>query len=118
MRSRYGPWCVSSSMTGGSFYAENVRIVRREEEAGIEYALQMLIWLAPFDSGVSQRLRIDLLPGDDGYVTLELSLRRSSGDEGTWLRANRHFVDGVRRQFLMWRALPEPERRLYMEAGV
>ena len=48
-------------------------------------------------------------------MTLSRAVRRSSGDEGKWLRANRHFVDGVRRQFLMWRALSEAERTLYME---
>ena len=97
---------------GAPFYAEQVDVSGVGESAG---AVRAMVWLAPFDSGVSQRLRIDLLPGEDGYVTLSLSLRRSSGDEGTWLRANRHFVDGVRRQFLMWRALSEAERTLYME---
>jgi hypothetical protein len=99
---------------GAPFYAEEVDAPGAGQLSGTVGAM---VWLAPFDSGVSQRLRIDLLPVDDGYVALALSLRRSSGDEGTWLRANRHFVDGVRRQFLMWRALPEAERTLYMETG-
>jgi hypothetical protein len=99
---------------GAPFYAEEVDAPGAGQ---LSETVGAMVWLAPFDSGVSQRLRIDLLPGDDGYVALALSLWRSSGDEGTWLRANRHFVDGVRRQFLMWRALPEAERTLYMETG-
>lgn len=99
---------------GAPFYAEEVDAPCAGKFSG---SVEVMVWLAPFDSGVSQRLRIDLFPDDDGYVVLALSLRRSSGDEGTWLRANRHFVDGVRRQFLMWRALSEAERTIYMKAG-
>ena len=30
-----------------------------------------------------------------------------------WLRANRLFVDRLRKQFLVWRALSDAERRVY-----
>jgi hypothetical protein len=95
---------------GAPFYAERVT----EVPDGATGTIRAVVWLAPFDSGVSQSLRIDVESGDDGYATLTLSLRRASGDEGSWMRGNRHFVDGIRRQFLMWRALAESERRLYL----
>jgi hypothetical protein len=95
---------------GAPFYAEHVT----EVLDGATGTVRAVVWLAPFDSGVSQSLSIDVESGDDGYATLTLSLRRTSGDEGSWMRGNRHFVDGIRRQFLMWRALAESERRLYL----
>ncbi|MDA0335352.1 MAG: M28 family peptidase [bacterium] len=94
---------------GAPFYAENV-------DTTVGGRIRANVWLAPFDSGVAQQLQVESTQGEDGYATLVLSVRRTSGDEATWLRANRHFVDGVRRQFLMWRALAEGERAAYVEA--
>jgi hypothetical protein len=98
---------------GAPFYAEEVD-GPGPDSADSPAVVGATVWLAPFDSGVSQRLRVHLNTGEDGYATLVLGLQRTSGDEGTWVRANRHFVDGVRRQFLMWRALSEAERAMYM----
>ena len=46
----------------GDFYAEKVRVVAAEGEDGTEYAVQLLLWLAPFDMGVSQFMQLEFLP--------------------------------------------------------
>jgi hypothetical protein len=93
---------------GAPFYAEDVT-------CGLGDGVGATVWLAPFDSGVSQQVRVDSAQGADGYATIVLSVLRNAGEEATWLRANRHFVDGVRRQFLMWRALSDADRSLYVQ---
>ncbi|MEE2658116.1 MAG: FtsX-like permease family protein [Candidatus Latescibacterota bacterium] len=91
---------------GAEFYAEAVE--SRPER------LTARIWLTPFDSGVSQDLRMTLcIDVATGYASIQLKLLRSSGDSSGWLRANRLFVDGLRKQLLIWRALPAEERKIY-----
>lgn len=91
---------------GAGFYAEGVLLSSGYAEA--------TVWLAPFDQGVSQRLHLHLAPdSDDRFFSISLLLERKSGEHSAWLRANRLFVDRLRKQFLVWRALSDAERRVY-----
>ncbi len=69
-------------------------------------------WLKPYDLGVSQELRITM-PIDDetGLYKARVELLRLSGTREAWLRLNKGFVLQVRRQFLHWRAVDEPDRQ-------
>ena len=90
--------------TGALFYAEDVAEKSAEEIAA-------RVWLAPFDQGISQTVRLVLAPDvDHRFFTLETTIERLSGNETTWWRANRIFVDSIRKQFLVWRNL-SPEHR-------
>ena len=91
------------------FYAEAVA----ERSAG---EIDARVWLAPFDQGVSQTVRLVLVPDvDHRFFTLETTIERLSGNEATWWRANRIFVDSIRKQFLVWRNLPAEHRGAYLE---
>ena len=95
--------------TGALFYAEDVA----EKSAGV---IDARVWLAPFDQGVSQTVRLVLAPDvDHRFFTLETTIERLSGNETTWWRANRIFVDSIRKQFLVWRNLPAEHRGAYLE---
>ncbi len=74
------------------------------------------IWLKPYDLGVSQQLRI-VLPLDDetGLYKARIEIERLSGTREAWLRLNQGFVLEVRRQFLHWRAVSEPDREEMFE---
>jgi hypothetical protein len=92
---------------GAGFYAEGIVVSR-------EGASEATVWLAPFDQGVSQRLRLDLSPaGDDRFFSIRILIERKSGERSAWLRANRGFVDRLRKQFLVWRGLSDAERQTY-----
>ena len=73
-------------------------------------------WLKPFDLAVSQQMTISL-PTDEetGEYIAEISLQRLSGTRESWLRLNHSFVQMVRRHFLYWRAVAEPERAVMFE---
>jgi hypothetical protein len=103
----------------GSFYAENVRIVRRETEAGSEFAVQMLIWLAPFDMGVSQYLQLDFLPSSDtaGVYRVEVYIHRISGQDTYWQRVNERFVNQLRKEFLLWHTMDRDMRLYHIRAA-
>jgi hypothetical protein len=80
--------------------------------------LTTIVWLAPFDLGIRQRLTLRIQPGrlEDIY-DVRVTLVRISGDEGSWRRMNRPFLTALRRQFLQWRSL-SPRRMLdYVRAS-
>lgn len=94
---------------GAVFYAEAVA----ENSAG---DIDARVWLAPFDQGVSQTVRLVLAPDvDHRFFTLAATIERLSGNETTWWRANRIFVDKIRKQFLVWRNLSAEHRSAYLE---
>lgn len=92
---------------GAGFYAESVQRAPQEVRARL--------WLAPFDQGLSQDFELLARPEGDGrFCALTLRLWRRSGDGHAWLRGNRLFIDELRRQFLVWRALAPAQRARYL----
>jgi hypothetical protein len=80
--------------------------------------ISTVIWLKPFDLGVSERLVI-LLPKDPetGEYIARIHLTRLSGTREAWMRLNHPFVARVRRHFLYWRAVgPEERAEMFNEA--
>ncbi|MHC4201479.1 MAG: ABC transporter permease, partial [Planctomycetota bacterium] len=86
---------------------------------GERMGIEATVWLAPYDLGVRQRVRITIRPtGDPEVLELDLQLTRGSGQVRSWWKLNRVFLADLRRQLLGWRNL-RPERMLayIAEAG-
>jgi hypothetical protein len=86
---------------------------------GVELpGLTMTAWLAPYDLGVRQEVRIRTCLTDDADVlALAVELVRGAGQTRTWWKLNRPFLGDLRRQLLGWRNL-KPQRVLrHIEAG-
>ncbi len=98
---------------GAGFYVEDLALGGR---AGRLY-LRGRIWLAPFDQGIVQETTLDLGPEQEGdkYWSIDIRLQRRAGDKVTWARLCRAFIDDVRRQFLVWRTLPEDQQEAYRQ---
>jgi hypothetical protein len=73
--------------------------------------LTATVWLAPYDLGVRQKVRIDARPETEDICVIHVELTRGSGQERTWWRLNKTFLADVRRQLLGWRKV-KPERML------
>jgi len=87
----------------GSFAASNVSV---GETAAGHLELSSDLALAPFDLGVTQHLRLTAVPSEiEGVDEVAIEVRRNSGAQGDWYRANRVFLRDLRRQFLLWRTL-------------
>ena len=100
----------------GDFYAEKVRIIQEEGEGGPEYAVQLLIWLAPFDMGVSQFLQLEFLPAKvESVYTVEIYVERISGQDTFWQRVNHRFINGLRKEFLLWHTMDESAKAHHRE---
>ena len=79
-----------------------------------------MVWLAPYDLGVSQRVFLRTLPTEDmpGIYRIEMHLQRVSGDVASWQRLNTSFLNVLRKRFLVWRTIPQEVREEYLVAGV
>ena len=99
----------------------NCRQVRAEFVTEPEPALTLtaVMWLAPYDLDVAQRLTLTIAAAgeSEGVFKVTIRLNRSSGAEESWLRTNYAFMDLVRHQFLLWRNLQTDLRKKYIHEG-
>ncbi|MEJ5299460.1 MAG: FtsX-like permease family protein [Thermodesulforhabdaceae bacterium] len=95
--------------------------------------IQTSVWLAPFDFGIQQRVRIYCCPASLGnyggnlspeeakmldelessYVQVHIRMERIAGEATSWYRANSNFVKSLRKAILSWHALTEDEKSVY-----
>ena len=83
------------------------------------FMLETMVWLAPYDLGVSELVTIitSPVPNEDGLFAMSLLVTRVSGDVPSWNRVNRRFVNFLRKQLLIWRTLSMDERMTFAEKG-
>lgn len=103
----------------GDFVTQDVQSDEFETEYGRGYGLSCKTWLAPFDLGVSQGLRLETVPTSmEDVFDIGVTLTRLSGDISNWKRVNRRFLNTMRKQFLIWRTLRADERDRYLSGAV
>lgn len=102
----------------GDFVTQDVASLEEESEFGTAHVITCKTWLAPFDLGVSQLVKLQTVPTnmEDVYEVL-LRITRESGDISNWKRVNRRFLNTLRKQFLIWRTLKAQDRDKYLLAG-
>ncbi len=104
--------------SSGPFFAGKPEFGVFSDEDGDGYVpqLSVMVWLKPFDLGVSQRLIISLpTDSETGEYIANITLLRQSGTLDNWRRLNVQFVRLLRRQFLHWRAVRTEERLVMFE---
>jgi hypothetical protein len=74
-------------------------------------------WLAPYDLGVRQSFRIDILRDAEENCRIRIVLRHQAGQERSWWRLNRVFLGELRRQLLGWRKIKPEQTLAYMARG-
>ena len=103
----------------GDFMTEGVDFHLEQGGAQPVYLLELMVWLAPYDLGVSQRVFLRTLPTDDipGIYRIEMHLQRVSGDVVSWQRLNTSFLNVLRKRFLVWRTIAPEVREEYLVEG-
>ncbi|MBM4045939.1 MAG: ABC transporter permease, partial [Planctomycetes bacterium] len=103
----------------GGFVAEGVKLASQRDNGLIRYIITMKTWLAPYDLGISQDVRLDAIPtGEHNVYRIEVNLQRVSGDVASWRRINRGFLNVLRKRFLVWRTIPPGEKLNYRTTGM
>jgi hypothetical protein len=115
----YGFFSDYSHESVGKLYTEKTRIVVDEREDGERiYSVQLLVWLAPFDMGVSQYLQFTVEPTEiDNIFGIELYIERVSGPVAFWQRLNLGFMLMMRQQFLLWQTLKASVQEDHAKVG-
>jgi len=74
-----------------------------------DFTIGFTAWLAPFDLGVMQQVEFKIKPSDifDHYMDIQMVIKRSSGEQNTWWRVNKRFVNLIRKQLLIWRSMED-----------
>ncbi len=103
---------------GGESLADDVRLEARKVESGMGIGVHLRMWLAPYDLGVSQDFELMCVPtGEADVHSIELTLLRLAGDTNSWKKTNSLFLSSLRKQFLIWRTVPQGEKTMYARRG-
>ena len=87
--------------SSGNFTTDDLEILPSTDE--IVAGLRATVWIAPYDLGVRQSVRIEIRRADEGLCDIHIALGREAGKTGNWWRLNRIFLGDMRRQLLGWR---------------
>jgi len=101
---------------GAPFVASNVSTYDRVEEATTIRGLKVNTHIAPFPLGVSQE--VDVILSYDTSAnkgSIQIVCTRLAGVGKDWESSNRTFIDVLRKQFLIWRALDPSRREEYVQ---
>jgi hypothetical protein len=98
----------------GQFSTADIEMSRADFEKGAGFSLASMVWLAPYDLGVSERMTVQTVPTDDPEIfTIEADILRQSGDDASWMRVTRNFINIIRKQYLLWRTFPAAQKDEY-----
>ncbi len=90
----------------GGFATTACEIFRQEDNDMLAFGATVA--LAPFDLGVNQDFVLLSRPSEiEGIDEVRIMIYRRSGAHGDWRRANRVFINDLRKQLLIWRSLPD-----------
>lgn len=97
----------------GNFTSDRIVIHGKEQESIA--SVSATVWLAPYDLGVRQEIKIEITPDEGEICSIRIKIARQSGQERTWWRLNKVFLSDLRRQLLGWRKIPTQKIIEYIE---
>ncbi|MGE4195357.1 MAG: FtsX-like permease family protein [Pseudodesulfovibrio sp.] len=73
------------------------------------FSMDLRVWLAPFDFGVRQKVKLVFCPSDiyQGFRQIKVVLAHEAGELTAWENLNRNFINDLRKQLLVWRSLDD-----------
>ncbi|MFO7535294.1 MAG: FtsX-like permease family protein [Kiritimatiellia bacterium] len=94
----------------GLFAADRVEV----RHAAGRFTIGAMVWLQPFDQGVSQTFTLRTDPSEiAGIDRVHVDMRRLSGSPAIWRRSARVFIHELRAQFILWRTIPDEAAEHY-----
>lgn len=94
----------------GLFAADRVDV----KHADGRFTLSAMLWLQPFDQGVSQTFTLRTDPSNiPGIDRVHVEMTRLSGSPSIWRRSSRVFIHDLRSQFILWRTIPDEAAEHY-----
>jgi len=75
--------------------------------------LQLEVDHIPYELNIASNVVMQVSEVEGNYV-FSINLRRLTGPRSMWVSSNYSFIDVFRKQFILWRSLPESERHKYI----
>ena len=98
----------------GVFATTKCHVFRQKQSDMLGF--RATVALAPFDLGVNEDFAVLSQPSEiQGIHEVRIFIRRLSGAGGDWQRANRVFINDLRKQLLIWRSLPHETMDRYRQ---
>ncbi len=102
----------------GDFVVEEIALGRGETEKGERYVeLAGTVRLKPWHAGIKQEFHVMAVEVGPDEWAFTILLKRLSGNPKMWVKANKPFIDAVRKQLLLWRTLHPEDKERYLERG-
>jgi len=109
--------CAEESV--GVFYTRNTQFTRESVGQQAKHKIELDVWLAPYDLGVSQHVVLLAEPTEDPHIhRIEMTIVRRSGEHAAWQQRNRAFLAELRRQFLIYRTIPEASKQRWEDQAL
>jgi hypothetical protein len=90
----------------GNFSTDDLSTFREKSEGLQVLGIEGTVWLAPYDLGVRQIVRLTVHETDlEDVYEIDIQLKRQSGQVSSWWKLNRVFLADLRKQLLGWRKL-------------
>ncbi len=100
----------------GETFSTQSAALSTDPDTEMPHVLNVDVWLAPFDLGISQKLTLRTREDEEGMLAVDILMLRHSGGRDSWRRGCRALLNEIRRQFLVWRALTPETRDRYVDA--
>lgn len=111
-------------ITHGAFSTDNIAcelvqpddaFLSLEQPEHLQYLIAMRVWLAPFDFGIRQSVRLVFRPSESypGFREILVRIDREAGEHKIWQNQNKVFLNELRKQLLVWRSLEDSMRDAY-----
>ncbi|MCX8171875.1 MAG: hypothetical protein N3E47_07980, partial [Candidatus Bathyarchaeota archaeon] len=75
--------------------------------------LTINVALLPSELNINQEVKIYTIYGEDNYIFF-VDVKRISGDPSAWVKRCIFFLSDIRQQLLLWKSLPDKERKRYL----
>jgi len=97
------------------FAVRDLRIIEGEEEGKTFIEISAETRLHPYELGVMQAATLRMTETKQEMWNLRCLLYREGGNRSEWIKLNRKFLNLIREQLLLWRALLPTEKEKYMK---
>ncbi|MGC9086185.1 MAG: FtsX-like permease family protein [Thermoproteota archaeon] len=102
--------------SGAGYEKPIFRVQSFENISYKDYLIAIQIALAPYELQTVQRVNIKgMMSRTENKISFFVKMDMLSGDKDIWVTRAYYFLDDLRKQVLLWRALPFSEREKYVQ---
>jgi hypothetical protein len=102
-------FCEGHLIDAPVFLAEDLKLGRDEKDFPM---LSLRCRLYPYELGLRQDASLHAVEFEAKW-TFSIRLKRTLGPRDDWEKQNRGFIDLMRKQLVLWKTLPESEKKRY-----